>query len=254
MRRNGESFFFTHDAVKRRAPFFTQTWEKLTLALIYSRLFFGTWIASSLCVSLGRTRTRHPFGTISSGVKRRVKKAKSRKRLSRTRRKRAFFRFTSNLVAQLCLKRRLASLSEVENRRKKWLTFDAEVDEYGSRILFQLWSRTYRFPRILRSSLNSCFVQNQTTARNAIGFLANISNEDVLFSDSRSVGKIFGRGQYDKWSEEEWIWLSRISTQRQACILNESLNLRQRYKLTKTKFRCLFSRAYINVFYYGKKF
>lgn len=139
MRRNGESFFFTHDAVKRRAPFFTQTWEKLTLALIYSLIYFPERESPRHCVfHLGARGRDAPLAQFSSGVKRRVKKAKSRKRLSRTRRKRTLFRFTSNLVAQLCLKRRLASLSEVENRRKKWLTFDAEVDEYGSRILFQI--------------------------------------------------------------------------------------------------------------------
>jgi len=61
-----------------------------------------------------------------------VEKAESRKRLSRRRQKRALFRFTSDPVAHLRLRQRLASISEVENRRKKWLTFVAKVSKYVS--------------------------------------------------------------------------------------------------------------------------
>lgn len=125
----------------KRGLYFTRMQEKLMRTFIYNLcLFSGTRnIASSLCILLGRDASLTQFPRTWKSIE----EAEFRKRLSRIQRKRAVFRFTSDLVAQLCLKQRLVSLSKVENWCKKWLTFDAEVDEYGSRILFQVWSETH---------------------------------------------------------------------------------------------------------------
>lgn len=100
---------------------------------IYSRLFSGTRKASRVplhCVFTAECKTnREPsFDTISSRPK---KCQASRKHLSRARRKRVLFRFTSDLVAQLCLKRQLATVKSRTGAKSGSLSMHRSIGDYG---------------------------------------------------------------------------------------------------------------------------
>lgn len=76
------------------------------------------------------SETRPPIGAPISAD---VSKTIARKHLSRMQRKRALFRFTSDLVAQLCLKRRLAALRSRTGVKSGSLSMPA-IRRYGFRI------------------------------------------------------------------------------------------------------------------------
>lgn len=118
-------FFLHTTSSKGGLLFYADAGKTEAVTVIYLCSFSGTRnVASSLCFTWAREDAT-PLCPNFLGREKVSKRPESRKRSPRTPRKRALFRFTSDLVAQLCLKRRLASLSEVENRRKKWLTFDS---------------------------------------------------------------------------------------------------------------------------------
>lgn len=215
--------------LKGGLPFYADAGKTETRAYLFASIFRKCCLLI-VCFAYG---TRRPFGTISSDVK----KCRRDGNLGSVCREgggnHALFRFTSDLVAQLCLKRRLASLSEVENRRKKWLTFDAEVrEECGSRVFYFRTEAKLVYLLIVLETFEFCPKPDDTKNAN----VRRVSPNERAFC-SRSMEKVFSRRQMVRGRI-----LSRINTQTSAnMVLNESLNSRQRYKSAKTKFRCLFS-------------
>lgn len=137
------------------------------------------------------TRTRRPFDTISSDVKRRggiseVFVASTAETCGLP---------SSRVISLLNYAWNSdSSLSEVENWRKKWLTFDAEVDDTVRVFCFRFEeSETHQFSGISGCPWNIWVLLK--TRRRKKCYRVSI-NEDGLFLESPSVGKIFCRRQW----------------------------------------------------------